>query len=209
MGSPASPAAIRRLRLAAAVCEAIEAGPANSAPSMRCRARHYRHARRRRPNRCTARPRPAPSLSDNLKPGADRTAPAGGSWRRLRHCALQSDQPARPWQLGRAFECLTAILGTTGDFRSRRRPPGRAHRVFASRCRGQGRHGDLHHHRLAGNQDHQAQRQASAGAAFGNGSEVTTTGEARPDGFGENVRQGRSADHHHFDAQRPRRLILP
>ena len=142
--------------MAAAVCEAIDAGPAawrdiDLAVVPGVTAMLAVAARIGAPlghDFC------AISLSDNLKPWdvierrLDAAAEAGFV------IALYNPiSKARPWQLGEAFECLRGnpAGGDAGDLRPRRRPARRAHRQRAAgRGRpGQRRHGDLRHHRLA------------------------------------------------------------
>jgi precorrin-3B C17-methyltransferase len=50
------------------------------------------------------------SLSDNLKPWESSSFACGSRRGRLRHRPLQSDQQGAAWQLGRAFEAVSAIL---------------------------------------------------------------------------------------------------
>ena len=156
--------------MAAAVCEAIEAGP----PEWRdieltvvpgVTAMLAVAARIGAPlghDFC------AISLSDNLKPWElierrlDAASQAGFV------IALYNPiSKARPWQLGRAFECLRAQSARldAGDLRARRRPARRAHRERAARRGrpGQRRHGDLRHHRLGRDADHRARRKIAAG----------------------------------------------
>ena len=105
------------------------------------------------------------SLSDNLKPWdlierrLDAASQAGFV------IALYNPiSKARPWQLGRAFECLRANLPASTPVifgRAAGRPDERIESVPLGGCRSrQRRHGDLRHHRLGRDADHRARRRS-------------------------------------------------
>ena len=162
--------------MAAAVCEAIEAGPAawrdielTVVPGVTAML-----AVAARIGAPLGHDFCAISLSDNLKPWElierrlDAASKAGFV------IALYNPiSKARPWQLGRAFElpARQSAGRDAGDLRAGRRPARRAHREHAARRgrSGRRRHGDLRHHRLgrdAGHRARQTSRRWSTRRAF-------------------------------------------
>ena len=202
--------------MAAAVCEAIEAGPAEwraldvtMVPGVTAML-----AVAARIGAPLGHDFCAISLSDNLKPWEliekrlDAVASAGFV------IALYNPiSKARPWQLGKAFERLAKILPTTTPviFGRAAGRPGREDRGDAARRggRGAGGHGDLRDHRLGGDAHHRARRQAGAGlyaALFGSWRQ-RMIGEAQDlldARAGRHVRQRRTADEKDLDAERAR-----